>query len=52
MKTILSKLERDDFMNNIDYLISVLIKEDKRLANIEIPSSLEEKKNYITFLEI
>lgn len=31
-------------MSNIDYLIEELIKEDTRLANIEIPSSLEEKK--------
>ncbi len=41
---ILSKLERDDSINNIDYLIQELIKEDTRLANIKIPSSLEEKK--------
>ncbi len=32
-------------MNNIDYLINELINEDKRLKNIQIPSSLEEKKN-------
>lgn len=31
-------------MSNIDYLIEELIKEDKRLTNVEIPSSLEEKK--------
>lgn len=31
-------------MNNIDYLIEELIKEDKRLTNIKIPVSLEEKK--------
>lgn len=32
-------------MNNIDYLINELIKEDKRLKNIEIPTSLEQKKD-------
>lgn len=31
-------------MNSIDYLIEELIKEDKRLNNIEIPSSENEKK--------
>lgn len=31
-------------MSNIDYLIEELIKEDKRLTNVEVPSSLEEKK--------
>lgn len=31
-------------MNNLDYLINELIKEDNKLSNIEIPTSLEEKK--------
>ena len=31
-------------MNNLDYLISELIKEDSKLSNVEIPTSLEEKK--------
>lgn len=31
-------------MNNIDYLIKELIKEDKELTNVEIPTSKEEKK--------
>lgn len=31
-------------MSDIDYLINELIKEDKRLVNVEIPFSLEEKK--------
>lgn len=31
-------------MNNIDYLIKELIKENTQLENIEIPDSLEEKK--------
>lgn len=32
-------------MKNLDYLIEVLLKEDKRLSNIEIPSSIQEKKD-------
>lgn len=32
-------------MNNIDYLINELIKEDKRLSNTHVPNSLEEKKD-------
>lgn len=32
-------------MNNIDYLINELINEDKKLSDIEIPSTLEEKKD-------
>ena len=31
-------------MENIDYLIEELLKEDKNLTDIEIPKSLEEKK--------
>ena len=31
-------------MNKIDYLLNELIKEDNKLSNIEIPTSLEEKK--------
>lgn len=31
-------------MEKLDYLINELIKEDKRLSNIEIPNSKEEKK--------
>ena len=32
-------------VNNIDYLIEELIKEDKRLSDIKIPSTLDEKKD-------
>ena len=32
-------------VNNIDYLIEELIKEDKRLSNIKIPSTIDEKKD-------
>ena len=31
-------------MNNLDYLLNELIKEDNKLSNVEIPTSLEEKK--------
>lgn len=32
-------------VNNIDYLIEELIKEDKRLSDIKMPSTLDEKKD-------
>lgn len=32
-------------MNKLDYLIEELIKEDKRLSSVDLPSSLEEKKD-------
>ena len=31
-------------MNNLDYLIEELIKEDSKLSNIKIPNSIDEKK--------
>ena len=32
-------------MDKLDYLIEELIKEDKKLSNIEIPENIEEKKS-------
>ena len=32
-------------MNNLDYLIEELIKEDSNLSNIEIPINIEAKKD-------
>lgn len=45
MKNIVLKENKVVIMNRLDSLINELIKEDERLKNIEIPSSLEKKKD-------